>query len=405
MLKRRDVEVRVVTSQAADRSFISDIENLGIATFGVPHRLRGSAAKYPDLNVERYAELIKSSDVVWITDLEYLCAPRIKRIDRSKPVVAHITSNRLACPGPNAAYGMSETCTENCSHSLRRFARCRKLSKQYLRRWHWSPERMRHWSSQKMRLYEVLNFPKSCVDFIDFPIQRSDKVFESIDGFVALSEFTRDLMRIHLPQLNDAPIEVVPNPVTMPEPIDPIPDQGSSRRRSVLYTAGPWVNKGPHIVLYAIRKLVDEGSKELTLTMLGVQGNGWIKSLVERLQIEKHVRLLSGWLPKPQVGALMSNSAVVLLPYLTPEPFPRVSIEANLMGSPVVVSNRGALPDLIVDNVTGFVAEPSVEAFAKSTDNALKRNWNRELIAQTAKAHFDPERITDKLLRALEAFA
>jgi glycosyltransferase involved in cell wall biosynthesis len=396
MLRRRNIEVTVLTANAADPTFVSDIKNLGITTFGVPHR-RVGFSKYPDLNIERRSELIKSSHVVWITDNEYLCAPRIKRIERDKPVIAHITSNALACPvSTNASYGMSETCTENCSHSLRRFARCKQLSKQYLRRW--------HLNSRRMRFYQVLNFPKSCVDFMNWPlIRRNENVFESIDCFVALSEFTRDLMRIHLPQLKNVPIEVVPNPVSMPGQIGRIQHEERSEK-SILYASGPNIMKGPHIALYATRKLLDNSSKTLKLTMLAVQGNAWITNLIKRLQIEKHVRLLSR-LPRTEVGALMARNDLVLLPSITPEPFPRVPIEANLVGTPAIVSNQGALPSLIVDKVTGLVAEPSVEAFVKAVEVALATNWNSELIAQTAKTRFDPERITDMLVSTLESFA
>ena len=397
MLKKRDVDVNVLTCQAADESFISDLEDLGITTYGVPYRRVGFTG-YPDLYIEKHADLVKSSDVVWITDVEYLCAPRVKRIDKGKPVVAHITSNLLACPSSNASYGMSGTCTVNCSQSLRRFAHCRELSlclhKQYYESW--------SRQSRKMKIYRLLSFPKSCVDFINWPLRRNQKVFESIDGFMALSEFTRDLIRIHVPQLKNAPIEVVPNPISMPAPVGHITHQDRSEK-SILYASGSGVDKGPHIVLYATKSLLDQGFDELTLTMLGTEGNPWIRNLISRLQIEEHV-MVRTYLPRTQVSTLMANSDVVLMPSLTPEALGRIPIEANLLGTPAVVSNRGALPSVIVDKVTGFVAEPTVEAFAKSTRCALTATWNRELIAQTARTRFDPERMTDKLVQTLKSY-
>jgi glycosyltransferase involved in cell wall biosynthesis len=97
----------------------------------------------------------------------------------------------------------------------------------------------------------------------------------------------------------------------------------------------------------------------------------------------------------------MADSAIVLLPFLTPEPFPRVAIEANLVGTPAVVSNRGALPNLIVDKVTGLVTEPTVEKSAESVGEALRTNWDRELIIRTTRDRFDPEKSTDKLVQVL----
>ncbi|MGA2785289.1 MAG: glycosyltransferase family 4 protein [Candidatus Bathyarchaeia archaeon] len=389
LLKRRDMDIRVLTCDSSENAFLSDLENLGIVTFTAPAKI---VANYPDLAIERHAELIKSSDLVWITDVEYLVAPKIKKIKADMPVIASLHSFALMCPIWDALFGMQETCTENCSHSLQRFAQCKLLAKQYLAHW--------HQRSTRMKAYQLLNLPKSYLDFVTWPM--NEVVVESIDGFLAVSQFTKDLVRTHLPGLN-APIEVIPNPVTMPEPNIAAEDYHNGDHKLILYPSGSGISKGPHIALYAIRKLLDEGSKDLTLTMLKTQGDLWIRNLVKRLRLENQVRLLPT-LPRTQVSTLMANSSVVLVPSLAPETFGRIPVEANLLGTPAVVSNRGALPNQIVDRATGIVTEPTVDAFAKSVDEALRVDWDRELIARTAKERFNPERICDDLVRFLETF-
>lgn len=47
---------------------------------------------------------------------------------------------------------------------------------------------------------------------------------------------------------------------------------------------------------------------------------------------------------------------------LWPEPLARIPIESDKLGTPEIVSDRGGLPEEIVDSVTGLVAEPSVRA-------------------------------------------
>jgi glycosyltransferase involved in cell wall biosynthesis len=227
----------------------------------------------------------------------------------------------------------------------------------------------------------------------------NEVIVESIDGFLAVSEFARDLARIHLPRLADLPTEVIPNPVIMPDPDLTSRDYEDD---VVLYASGPSVGKGPHIALDATRKLLDEGS-HFTLIMLGTQADTWIRNSVKRLNLEKQVKLLP-IVSKKQVSTLMANSAVVMMPSLFPETFGRIPVEANLLGTPAVVSNRGALPRSVVDKVTGLVAEPSVDEFAKSVDDALRGNWNQELITRIAKERFDPERIADNFVRFLETF-
>jgi glycosyltransferase involved in cell wall biosynthesis len=158
------------------------------------------------------------------------------------------------------------------------------------------------------------------------------------------------------------------------------------------------------VPLYATRKLLDEGSKDFTLTILGCEHVAWIKSLVKRLKIEEHVRLLGRLPSRAQVSAFIASSTAVLMPSLYPEPFGRIPVEANLLGTPAIVSNRGALPDTIVDQVTGLVTEPSVEAVAKALGEALRVDWNLESISRITKERFDPERTIDRFVHFLEKF-
>jgi glycosyltransferase involved in cell wall biosynthesis len=390
LLKTREIEISILISDSAERTFRSEIEHLGIATFTTRGKL---VAHYPDLAAEDHAELIKSSDLVWITDVEYLVAPRIKSIKKDVPIIAHLHSYALACPITSAFYGMRETCTVNCSHSLRRFAQCRQGWKQYVARWHQNRTRM--------KVYQLLNFPKSYLDFRAWPM--NEGIVESIDGFVTVSNYTRDLMRIHLPQLNHVPVEVIPNPVIVPEPDSPKNHQ-EGEKRTILYASGSNISKGPQIVLYAARKLLDESSKKFTLTMLSMEDNVWIKNIVKRLRIENYVKLLERLPSRKQVFALMADSTVVVLPSLWPEPLATVPIEANLLGTPAIVSNRGGNPDTIVDKVTGLVTEPAVDTVAKALKEGLQHNWDRKSIARIAKERFNPERTTDSLVNFLESF-
>jgi glycosyltransferase involved in cell wall biosynthesis len=390
LLKRRDVDVRVLTCSAADRAFLSEIKELGITVFETPYK---AVSRYPNLELEKYSELVRSSDLVWVTDVEYPVAPGIKRIRKDVPVIAHLHSYALACPAWDAFYGMRE-CTVNCARSFGRFRRCKYLLNQY-------PLSL-HIMSTRMRLYQLLNFPKSCLDFITWPM--NERIVESIDGFVAVSRHTRDLMRTHLPQLNDVPVEAVPNAVMVPDPSSARKNYQGNRDITILYASGSNILKGPHIALYATRKLLDEGSKDFTLAMLGVEQTAWIRSLVKRLKIEGHVRLLARLPSRAQVLALMASSTAVLMPSLHPEAFGRIPVEANLLGTPAIVSNRGALPDTITDQVTGLVTEPTAEAVAKAMDEALGADWNRELISRIAKERFDPERTVDRFVHFLEKF-
>jgi glycosyltransferase involved in cell wall biosynthesis len=54
----------------------------------------------------------------------------------------------------------------------------------------------------------------------------------------------------------------------------------------------------------------------------------------------------------------MARAAVVLCPASWDEPFGMVAAEAQACGTPVVAFQRGALAEVLVDRVTGFLIAP-----------------------------------------------
>src|SRR6266700_2544332 len=60
----------------------------------------------------------------------------------------------------------------------------------------------------------------------------------------------------------------------------------------------------------------------------------------------------------------LSGAIVLLLPIDWPEPFGLVMIEAMACGTPVIAYNRGSVPELIEDGVTGFAVEDETSAVA-----------------------------------------
>jgi glycosyltransferase involved in cell wall biosynthesis len=62
--------------------------------------------------------------------------------------------------------------------------------------------------------------------------------------------------------------------------------------------------------------------------------------------------------------AFLGNALALLTPIDWPEPFGLVMIEAMACGTPVVAFNRGSVPELIDDGVTGYVVEDVTSAVA-----------------------------------------
>ncbi len=62
--------------------------------------------------------------------------------------------------------------------------------------------------------------------------------------------------------------------------------------------------------------------------------------------------------PRTELWDVMARAAVVLCPARWEEPFGMVAAEAQACGTPVVAFRRGALDEVVLDGVTGFLVAP-----------------------------------------------
>jgi glycosyltransferase involved in cell wall biosynthesis len=65
-----------------------------------------------------------------------------------------------------------------------------------------------------------------------------------------------------------------------------------------------------------------------------------------------------GPLPRDQLRRLMASSAVTICAVRWEEPFGMVAAEAQMAGCPVAAYHRGALPEVVEEGVSGFLARP-----------------------------------------------
>jgi glycosyltransferase involved in cell wall biosynthesis len=79
-----------------------------------------------------------------------------------------------------------------------------------------------------------------------------------------------------------------------------------------------------------------------------------LKKEIKQLKIEKYVKF---WGPQNEMASIYTQADLVLIPSLA-EPFGRVAIEAGYYGKSVICSNRGGLPEIVMNGKTGFVFNP-----------------------------------------------
>jgi glycosyltransferase involved in cell wall biosynthesis len=98
--------------------------------------------------------------------------------------------------------------------------------------------------------------------------------------------------------------------------------------------------------------------------------DAYARERIDPLRAEPGVEVHPG-VPQTALWEAMGRAAVVLCPARWEEPFGMVAAEAQACGTPVVAFRRGALGEVLVDGVTGFLVEPDdVQAAAAAVRRA-----------------------------------
>ena len=129
---------------------------------------------------------------------------------------------------------------------------------------------------------------------------------------------------------------------------------------------------------------------------------------VDREYFEREVRPLLrsplveyvGEIDDGQKSEFLSGAVALLAPVAWPEPFGLIIVEAMACGTPVIAFNQGAIPEIVVQGVTGFVV--ASEAEAVEVVDLLPR-LSRARIRQCFEERFTARRMADEYVEVYEA--
>jgi len=94
-----------------------------------------------------------------------------------------------------------------------------------------------------------------------------------------------------------------------------------------------------------------------------------------------------GWKHHDEMEKYLTSNTIVVVPYLAPETFCYVVLEAMMRGCCVIASGSGAIPELIQDGVNGLVVDPAdATHFRESITSLLQDRKRRELLARNARS-------------------
>jgi glycosyltransferase involved in cell wall biosynthesis len=158
--------------------------------------------------------------------------------------------------------------------------------------------------------------------------------------------------------------------------------------------------KGQRVLIEAARLMHEGGDTETAFILAGdAQGrDGYVKELdglIAKAGLEGRVKRVGHCTDMP---AAMLAAAVVAVPSTDPEAFGRVAVEAQAMGTPVVVSDLGAVPETVLAppqvapaERTGWRVPPGdAAALAAGLGEALGlRPSARDALARRARVHVE----------------
>ncbi len=96
----------------------------------------------------------------------------------------------------------------------------------------------------------------------------------------------------------------------------------------------------------------------------------------------------------------LGDAIALLFPIAWPEPFGLAMIEAMACGTPVVATNRGSVPEIIDEGVTGFIAK-DLESATRCVDSAMR--LDRGLCRARFEQRFSASQMAGNYMRAYDA--
>lgn len=145
-------------------------------------------------------------------------------------------------------------------------------------------------------------------------------------------------------------------------------------KEQIIYIGRLTPGKGIEVLLQSCVDILRE-DKKLKLLIIG-QGflNDQLRKRINSLKIGNQV-ILTGQLGHNQVLEILQQSKLCVVPSCWEEPFGRVALEAQACGVPVVASDKGGLPEIVENGVTGYVTQPDKVNLTKAIRKALKNNF------------------------------
>jgi glycosyltransferase involved in cell wall biosynthesis len=131
----------------------------------------------------------------------------------------------------------------------------------------------------------------------------------------------------------------------------------STKKLHLLFAAELNEHKGAVVLLNAWSKIC----KKYPDVTLFIAGEGAAKEFIEQYANTSGIGsqvVFTGWLSQNELNEYLSADCIFVMPSMLGEAFGLIAAEASMAGAAVIVSQIGALPEIVEDRVSGLVVTP-----------------------------------------------
>ena len=167
-----------------------------------------------------------------------------------------------------------------------------------------------------------------------------------------------------------------------------VPIEHKNRRVEVVSIGNLIPLKGHDYTIQAVKRLVEEKKYDIHLTIAGRgEKETELKTLVEKLEIQKYVRFV-GYVTYDKIVSLLQSSDIFVLPSYY-EALGCVYLEAMACGVPVIGCWGNGIDEIIQNGEDGYLVEgKNVESIVENVEKMLEKSHYKEM-GRLARKHVE----------------
>ena len=217
------------------------------------------------------------------------------------------------------------------------------------------------------------------------------KAVENIDVLIAPSNYVKNRV------LKSFNVKAITIPNFAPEPPNFIESSGFSD--FFLYAGVLEKHKGVMDLINAYKEVGNKIDSKLLIV-----GAGGLKSkmmeIIKRSKLESKISMLE-WIDRNLLYRLLRDAKALIIPSIWPENCPLIAIEALSVGTPVISSDRGGLPE-IVEKIDRSLVYSSAEELKQILLNFDKSKYPLHMIRLVYERHFSPQAFLKKYFEVID---